>query len=420
MQVAEPNEGGAVATLPDGETRWWRVGASGYRLFRRGFVSVFRDLGLGTAVLEEIRTPDGFSLRFEHDDEGRLLRVWLPLASRALRCVYEPRSSRLTGLVVEPGQTWLVRYEHDVAGRLARARFPTGRVDGYEYDGKGRLVRRWRRAEGHDARPSSRRYVYQDAIDSRICRASVDGETGRRIEVHVAEQVGRTVLIDASGAASSLTFDPARRPTRFVDASGRSVRLEIDEGLGRLVAWVDRLERRSEWLYDSDGLAAMKTEPDGCTVYVDHDRDGRPSVARDARGAARRWGWGERCELTVEVTPVGASHLYEYGDDGLLQSIRTPGELSFGMRFDRAAHVLAVRTPLGTRTAELDPLGCVARVTDEDGRALELGYDALGRLVGLAWSDALRLVLSRSDDGALTDSPSTVRRWRSSETRTIG
>ncbi|MBM3881033.1 MAG: hypothetical protein FJ387_15150, partial [Verrucomicrobia bacterium] len=295
-------------------------------------------------ALASIATARGMGLKFEYDDQGRLVRQTLDDGSEPTRWQYGPggrvtmtdavgnaivtdmdHQSRLRQLVDGLGQ--VVRSDYHKSGLLSQATGPDGTRSHYAYDDHGRLTE----------------WVNPLGLPSRLDYAEP-------------------------------SFD---RPVRLENARGNTTRFAYDGG-GRL------LERQY---------------PDGARVTYAYDARGHLSQRVDARGLETADAHDVKGLLTETLTAVGKRTEYRYEARRNLIEIIEPGRTT-RFAYDAADRLTRVEYPGGRLLAfEYDAFGRRIRMTDQDGFTLQYAYDAAGRLERLSDGQG-RLLVRYARDAA--------------------
>ncbi|MEV6906811.1 RHS repeat-associated core domain-containing protein [Amycolatopsis sp. NPDC051071] len=343
--------------------------------------------------LVAVTNPAGQTWHYTYDAEGRLL-TQQDFAGRVTRCEYDAvgRRVRLTG---PAGET--VEWRYDPLGNPIERISPAG-TETYRYDPVGRLVR----ATGPDGflelahddagrvtlqttAAGSTVYGYGDGAKTRRTPSGVDVQWGQTRDGAETLRIADTELIlrqDADGRTVDLSAGPNPVLRQEFDPAGRLVAQHTPAG-------VKRYHRRP------DGSIAAREDPAGGVRY-EFDNAGRVTAALH-HGTAERYAYdvlgnlassspgtgpesGPRQYVDGVLLAAGAVR-YAHDAQGRLVRRTLPApdgtELTWVFGWDAHDHLVAVRTPDGTRW--------------------RYRYDALDRRVAKERFDPAGVVVERVD-----------------------
>lgn len=359
------------------------------------WVEYVLDPELGRAVGSA--TSDGRAASYRYDDEGRLVAVARPDGA--------------------------VSYVHDAGGFLAEVRDADGiLVCANEFDRWGRVLSQV------DNRGRTTSYEYRDD------GVSVDvADDGGPPNVMVHDRRGRmTAMIDGVGNTMRLAYDDDDNVVQTVDRTGAVTRYAHDPR-GNVIARTDPDGMRHTWEWDDhDRLVADTDRAGGTTTYhyegIDREPSrvvfadgtelritvgplGLPSEVVDADGVSIRLDWSRDGLLDAITDGLGNTIGFTYDPAGRTVAVDAPEGISAGVDVDAAGRVLALRDGDGVRTfertlagrlvggrtvtgaswtAELDPAGDRAALSDADGTLVAYDRDTVGRVVAVAAPDGGR------------------------------
>lgn len=304
--------------------------------------------------LDRLVLPGGNYVRFEHDDRGRLKRVFAPT-----------RDGR--------DKTVAVAFAVDETGQLREAMDAMGRKATYRY--QGRLL-----VERVSPSGDRRRFAY-DGLGARArCVSERWGEDEKTREVLWSPDERVVGLINGNGNSFSLHVNERFEVDRVLDFSANETARVFDEASGFLSSMTTS-DGETAFLYDAAYHLADVSAPGEGSVQIEHDAEGRLVSRRDPDGHIEKFLWDHLGRLTAVVDRTGASVVYGHEGEGALTSVLTPGELRLFLERDATGKaVVALRSPLGERRAKHDALGRVIQATDELGQHEYFRYDPCGRV----------------------------------------
>ena len=203
-----------------------------------------------------------------------------------------------------------------------------GNVSGFEYDGRGRLLRQYDRlgyATSHEYNNAGQRTATVDPL-------------GRRTEAEYDEHGRVTRSRDTAGNWTEYQYDDNDRLAKTIDPLGQVTERQYDAA-GQLERLIDARKHHTTFGYDPLGNRRRLTDPQGNSSYWQYDSLNRLEKSTDPLGE----------QIVLEYSPV---------DDWRRRTDRNGREILF----------------------ELDELGRVQTETWDDGRVLEFDYDSAGRL----------------------------------------
>ena len=325
--------------------------------------------------LTEVVDSGGRELRFEHDEQGRIVALNAPHPQVAgdwfavARFGYDDLGNLISA--IDPLDHEL-RYEYD-GHLLVRETDRTGLSFHFEYDGsteRARCVRTWGDGGIYDRQlryePALTtvtdslghvtRYEYENGL---VVRTVDPLGAQSRAEYEYQQPVQE---IDALGQVTEYKYDYRGNPTLTTNPDGATVATEFDER-DLPVAALDELGGRWSWSYDATGLLVAKQDP-----------------------LDRRWVFGYHSGLLASVAdPAGGRTVLEYDEFGALAAVTNPAGTVGRWRNDRLSRPVAEIDPLGNeRRFEFDLAGRVTLVAEPDGNVRRLSYNGEGDLITAA------------------------------------
>ncbi|MDX3228040.1 putative T7SS-secreted protein [Streptomyces sp. ME19-01-6] len=374
--------------------------------------------GYADGNLSEVINSSGLPLRFEYDDERRVIS-WTDTNDRRYDYVYDNRDRciaeggeaghvsvridyhdtdhatghRVTTVTTPEGHT--SRYVIDDACRVIAETDPLGHATTYAYDRRGRLLART------DPLGHTTTYAYDEA--GHLTR--ITGPDGHGTTTAYNALGLPTSVTGPDGATWSQTYDEAGHRTSVTDPAGHTTRYTYDNG-GRLIAITDALGQTTAVRCDAAGLPVEITDPLGATTRYQRDAFGRPVALTDPLGHTTHLRWTVEGKLAARTNPDGATETWRYDGEGNctrsvdaaggvtsyeythfdLPAARTgPDGVRYEFTHDTALRLTQVTNPQGlTWSYEYDPAGRTVSETDFDGRTLTYTHDAAGRLTSRA------------------------------------
>ncbi|WP_019354956.1 putative T7SS-secreted protein [Streptomyces sp. AA1529] len=384
--------------------------------------------------LTDVTGSSGLPLRFEYDDEQRVVS-WTDTNDRRYDYVYD----NLHRVIAEGGTAghMQVRIDYDgvdeatghrvtkltsAAGHATRTLFDeqgrtVGEIDPLGHrtrterddhnrplthtDALGRTTSFTYDAAGHlaaVARPDgTRTAIARDALGLPVTTTGPDGTVWRQEwdaygnRTSVTDPAGHTTrytyddrgrlatVTDALGATTRVRCDAAGLPLEITDPLGATTRYERD-AFGRPVRVVDPLGARTTLSWTTEGRPASRTTPDGATEQWEWDGEGNCTRHVDAAGGETRYEYTHFDMLEARTGPDGVRYEFAYDAELRMTRVTNPQGLTWDYTYDPAGHLVA-ETDFDDRTQqyELDAAGELIRRTTPLGEDITYERDALGR-----------------------------------------
>lgn len=348
--------------------------------------------------------PDGRCISYDYDSLGRIIALTETGrdGKQALETRYQrDAEGRLTGIDAPADR--IERFELDAEGRILKHR-DGPRVTEHRYNGMGSVV------EQIDPMGRSTRFEYDL---HQLPTAVVSHDNGRW--TWVRDRVGRARrLVRPDGGRIEYTFDPdglatlvrlpdGRRIERTWDgrrnlssvrwADGKQTRYTYD-GEGRVNRIESDGERPIRRTYDAQGRIVLDQQGDEWLRYA-YDDAGRRARRTTSWGDETRTTWTPGGQLASIEDGLGGVHRFVPDAFGRRRETVGPSGLRSGFEYDPAGLLVASKlthargTPLRSLNVERDEFGAVRTVrgTDHVRGDMELrtyDHDAVGRLVAEA------------------------------------
>ncbi|MEM1263492.1 MAG: Ig-like domain-containing protein [Pseudomonadota bacterium] len=210
-----------------------------------------------------------------------------------------------------------------------------------------------------------------------------------------------TTRTDENGVLQTLTttfvYDDKGRLTQTTDAEGNVTMTEYN-GIDKVSATVDALNRRTEMDYDARGNLVQTRYPDNTSEIMDYDENGNLVVQtdRDSRTTRMTYDAADRLIETIypDATPGDLTDnprtTNEYDAAGRLTAVIDERGNRTEYEYDAASRQTLIRNALNQITThEYDARGLRTATIDDLGRRTTFVYDDLGRLVETIMPDGV-------------------------------
>lgn len=269
------------------------------------------------------------------------------------------------------GRTWT--YGYDNRGLLADVEYPDLKSKHYTYKVSGQSSVSQHRIESIQDRRGNRLLLNEFEIVNGASTGRVIKQTqadGRFITInyaHTDNGVLGTLVTETDGSKRRIVYEtgsvyPKSETFGYATADAQTYTYERD-AYGQVIARVDPLGRRTEFVYEADGqvrkVTAMAGTAKARSVSMTHTAEGFVESVTDALGRVTTLEYADGC-LSKVTEPLNKVSLYTCNAAG------QPVALT-----DALGHV----THMEYDGYEL------AKVTDANGRSLRFRYDALGRRI---------------------------------------
>lgn len=311
--------------------------------------------------LSRIEDLDGNAIVFAYDTGGRLNRLshshgyWLEVAYHGS----DHRPERIVLHDADGEFRTLVDYGYQDGMLTHVASFQFGEFH-YSYEEHG-WITQWR-----DTDQTYVRYQYDTA--GRVV------ETGTRQGYHTGRfiyEAGRTRVIDADGERI-YDYNDEGLVTAETDPLGQCTHSEWE--LGRLMARIDPLGRRTEYDYDDLGQLIATRESSGRTIGFEYDGEQRLTAVSQPDGGRIKLEYDHLRRLITRTEPDGVNTNYRYGPRGELLRV-VQGNRETRLDYDDRLRLTDIVLPGGAHfRREVDVLGRVLAETSPDGHMTRFDY----------------------------------------------
>ncbi|WP_143735484.1 DUF6531 domain-containing protein, partial [Microbulbifer mangrovi] len=311
-------------------------------------------------LISQRTLKSGYRFHFQWDDTGpgaRCLRQW--------------------GDPIDGQATYDYSFVWDEDGNGVAATDTRGGTERYRFNERG-LPIYYRNAEGGETL-----YTY-NALGQPLS-IQLPAETGITREEHYEyDSRGRLIRkTDAAGGEQHIEYSPAGLPAKITDAAGRSWQREYNAS-GQVVATIDPLGNTTRYSYNPIGLVGSVTDPlDNTTRYL-WNPQGKLSAVQDPEGRATHYKYDIQQRLVEVQQGADLRTGYEYDAQDRISAIINPDGARTEYRYNPQGLVAEIIDPEGRSTRySYDGLSQVKSRTNPDGSELKYLYDGERNLVGL-------------------------------------
>lgn len=334
--------------------------------------------------LMESMDQNGGGAYYQYDASGNLTekKVWISTegavrSSKVMRYEYD-EANRLTasetflekspasgsgGSLVSAGDR--VQNDYDQAGRLIRTSGPNGREIRQEYDAAGKVLAK--KTKVMDGVDEVRRYDYDLLL--RVTKEILLVPTSDVRMNDVRNPVYDNEYYERLQSVTSYRYDKSGNMTAVTDPNGYTITMDVDLD-GRTVKKTNPLQASVSYRYDGNGNVVEETNATGFTTYYEYDALNRLIRKKEGTGA----------EAAVTRFVL----------DAMGNMIKTVAPAQYQAELDQPDTAVSMTgisytyDAMNRRTATLSP----------EGREIEvLLYDGKGQVVkqvdGLRWTGSL-------------------------------
>ncbi|SCL73361.1 RHS repeat-associated core domain-containing protein [Micromonospora peucetia] len=343
--------------------------------------STYDQRGMLTAATD----PLGRTIRYDHDELGRRIRVTAPSVAAEEN---GGTPSNVTPTTVTGYNTFdETAHTADARGNVTsfaynRVGRPVGRTaptysppaglsplkptTTARYDAAGNVV------ETVDARGSATRYQY-DQLGRLVSRDAPSGATDRAVTRYTYTRTGQLLsMTGPTGNRSEATYDDLDRQVtatvleRYPTARALTTNYRYDDG-GNVTSVVSPSGATTSNVYDALGQLTRVVDPAGVATSYGYDYAGRQVRVSDGLGRTERIDYDQLGSIIAES---------DVAPDGSLLRSQTYG-------YDAAGNLTSAVSPAGATTSyEYDALGRLARqvepATASTSISTSFGYDVAG------------------------------------------
>ncbi len=357
---------------------------------------------------------------FEVNGEGKISAV-RDLANR--RVEYGYSDGLLTSVRDVLGN--LSTYEYDAKGRMVKKTDAGGHLETISYDSYGNVSKVVDSQDhGHafqfDYDSGKKQYYARINTSAGMVkevwydrkgeteRVDVNGRTVRKIV-----KDGRNLLVtDERGNVTRKDFDEWKNLTRVVYPDGATVSFEYEHKTNQRVSATNERGIRTEYAYDAAGNLVSKIEAKGTSAQretqYNYDSQGNPVAAVRVADAVTRealtvMAYDALGNLITATDPEGNRNSFTHDVMGNVVKKTDANGKVWSTVYDDAGRSVAATDPLGhTTTFAYDAVGNKIQEVDAEGRERNLVYDAHHRLVSSTDTAGNVTRFAYNTDGKLT------------------
>lgn len=182
---------------------------------------------------------------------------------------------------------------------------------------------------------------------------------------------------------------------------------------GRLLAQIDPLNRRTEYVYDPAGNITQITHlagtPEAVSTRITYNSLSRPTQVTNALGQSTTTTYDLMGNLTQVTNPLGKSWTLTRNSKGQLTKVTDPLGKATNYSYD-GPDLASITDPLGRKTTQFtDSVGRPLLQTSPSGARTEARYDVLnrqtqlitpqGHVIGFTWDPAGQLTAHTDEKG---------------------
>ncbi|MGP3978919.1 putative T7SS-secreted protein [Streptomyces sp. 8N114] len=385
--------------------------------------------------LTDVTNSSGLPLRFEYDDENRVIS-WTDTNDSRYDYVYDDQdrviaeggvgghfqirlsyddidqatghkvttlttanghvtrhlvndSARIVAITDPLGHT--TRTEYDDNLQITAIVDPLGRTTRYAYDEQGRCIAvtrpdgRQTRAEYNElglpvefvAADGARR---RQEFDDRGLRTTATDPAGRTTSYSYDAAGHLASKTDALGNTTTVRCNAAGLPVEITDPLGGVTRYERDP-FGRVVATTDPSGATTRLEWTAEGKLARRIAPNGAATSWTYDGEGNCLTQADATGAVTRYEYTHFDLIAARIEPDGTRYEFEHDRELRLTQVTGPTGLTWDYTYDAAGRLVAESDFDGREVAyRLDAAGQLAERMTPLGEVIAFERDELGRV----------------------------------------
>ena len=283
-----------------------------------------------------------------------------------------------------------VTFERDPQGRIAAVVDPAGQRMRYQYDARGDLI------AVADRTGNTSQFVYR-STPAHFLEQVIDplGRTGVRNEYDDQGRLNR--IVDAAGNPIQLAFDPSHLVSSVTDPLGNTTIEEYDSR-GNILSQIDALGGVTRRTFDADNNMLTETDSLGRTTTFTYNDRGDALTRTDPLGnttvstfqaftygtsalaATRGQAAAPFTRVTTVTDPLGNTTEFDYVDDlGELLSTTDPAGHVTSLEYERFGRPPSAMTDALGNVTRFETLnGLLMRQVDPLGHATSFTYDANG------------------------------------------
>ena len=339
----------------------------------------------------------GQSLQLTYNGAG-LIETVSDSQGRVITYSYDTANEHLTSVQSYDGR--VTNYTYNTGGIAARKHAllsieaPSGVHRFYSYDTRGRLTSAYLDGDAEHvdfAYDSAGELSITDALnnttrlffDQRGLPVRVEDPLGNVTNATYDESFNLSGIINAAGLSYTYKYDNRGNLTSNTDPLGQTTAFSYSGPFDRLASVTDARGNATRFAYDGAGNMVSTTYPNNTVERLTYDALGNPLTLTNRRGRVIGFSYNTDGQMTDKNYADGSQVDYTYGARGnLATAIDASGTMTF--TYDTGDRLTGVTYP-GGRFLQYtyDLAGRRIQMVDQDGFAVNYGYDSLGRLAVL-------------------------------------
>ncbi|HEX6701714.1 MAG TPA: DUF6531 domain-containing protein [Gaiellaceae bacterium] len=289
--------------------------------------------------------------------------------------------------------TWTFTYDN--AGHVLTETNPLGKTTTNTYDNAGNL-KTVTDALNHTTTydyDAQNRLIKITAPDTGVTQYSYDAAGNRITETDQLNRVS-TSTYDADNRLASVTTPLSEKTTYFSDQNGNLAKQVEPRGN---VQGANPDDYARTFTYDAAGRVVTETDPLGNVTSYSYDKVGNRTGVTDAASHTTSYEYDAENRLTKVTAPDGGMTQYTYDGAGNLLTRVDAKNHTTTYTYDNANRQTSVTSPTGQQwTFAYDANGNQTSMVDANGNSTQTagdgttttGYDAVGRVTSIAYSDS--------------------------------
>jgi RHS repeat-associated protein len=331
----------------------------------------------GYAMLSEIATAEGFTIKFEYNHKGDLSKI--TDSRNQLIHVDTDNRGYITKLYTEAdGRTiTLIEYQYDDMGNMVFIKDVAGAEKHFYY--KGHLLVQLTNQTGQ-----SFYWEYEGSGDDAKC-IHTWGDGGV-LEYWTEYKSGHTITRNGLGHSSQYFYDENFLIYKIIDEND-GITYQTYNQYQELEVVVDPEGLSQKYEYNRFGKLTKLENENGQVTTYEYDDEQNLTALSTPGGKKLKWEYDALGRVTKKTTPDGNALLYTY--EGMhLKSITDAQGNTFYLFFDNRHQLAQLTYPNETfRQWQYDDMGNVVQERDIKGNLTRYRYDDAGNVTYIAEPD---------------------------------
>ena len=323
--------------------------------------------------LTSISDPNGNSLSFTYDGQGRLTAV-TDAGGRSYTLSYDTdgRVSQLTDTAL----TRSYSFEYDASGRLTGITDPLGDTERFGSDAENLLT------GITDRRGDTATIAYVTPLADANTRLPKDvTKAGSTVTFDYDPLTRTTTVTDPNGNSWKYAYDEAGHVTTVTDPDLKVIRFTWDSD-ENLLSSTDRNGGTTSSTYDDVGNMLTRTDALGESSSATYEPTfSRLLTATDRTGNTRTHAYDANANRTESTNPLGQSIVRTFDASGQMTARTDRNGNTTTSNYDTDGNLITFTDPLENQTQyTYDDGSRLTELTDANGAITRFEYDALDRL----------------------------------------